>query len=220
MKRERFSIEYPEIDIDFLLRDALVDSALTLMELEHRDERRRILDQPFIVHPIGAARIATKYPDESLVFNQSLALLHDVFDSKATPKHASMASLKENFGFDIALGVASLSKSKKLASKQLQREDYLKMRRQEEDPRVQFVAAADKIDNLRAAGSELEVVGPEFWTHFNGGREVYVQWPQDVLDAIRVSHTIDAHQILDEYEAEIEAFQRIVERVDMLNKAS
>ena len=220
MNRERFKIENPEIDIEFLVRSELVDAAFSLMVMAHEGEERRILKQPFIVHPIGAARIASRYPDQSLEYVQALALVHDVFDSKIARERVNYSQLKEAVGSDVAYGVLSASKAQNSSDKAAQRADFLKTRLTENDPRIQRAVCADKMDNLQAASQELMVVGDDFWRHFDGGREVYMQWPIDVLEAIRASRALDGHRILEDYQLEITAFHEVAASLDVPNKAS
>lgn len=220
MNRERFKIENPEIDIEFLVQSELVDAAFSLMVMAHEGEERRILKQPFIVHPIGAARIVSRYPDQHIEYTQALALVHDVFDSKIARERVTYSQLKETLGSDVAYGVLSASKAHNLSDKAAQRADFLKTRLTENDQRIQRAVCADKMDNLQAASRELMIVGNDFWRHFDGGREVYMKWPIDVLNAIRASHSLDGHKVLDDYQAEIDSFYEVVANVDVPNKAS
>lgn len=178
--------------------------------MAHEGEFRRIRQQPFIIHPVGVACIASEY--EPTDFVQAVSLLHDVRDQTIARERVSLKDLREQFGFDVSFAVVSLSKVVQPSwSDDDIKQQYLEVTRQETEPEIQLIRAADKIHNLESAIEELHLVQNAFWQHFKGGRSAYLQWPADVLMAIEHSGAIDGHEILRRYEATMHRFYEVAD---------
>ncbi len=179
--------------------------------MAHEGELRRIRKQPFITHPVGTARISSEY--DSSDFVQSVSLLHDIVDQPGARERLPLSQVRLELGLDTVLAIASLSKTLKPMTIHEVRLDYLKQAREETDPLTQIVRSADKIHNLESAIDEIRLVQGAFWRHFKGGKNAYLRWPADVLQAIESSGTIPGHEILKRYEDTIQRFYEIAEDV-------
>jgi (p)ppGpp synthase/HD superfamily hydrolase len=175
--------------------------------MAHEGELRKIRKQPFITHPVGSARIASEYDSSNFV--QIASLLHDVVDMPLARERLPLSEVRLEFGLDMVLAIASLSKTLKPMSDDAIKLDYLKTTQEEKDPLIQIVRSADKIHNLESAIEELQLVQGAFWRHFKGGRRAYLQWPADVLRAIEASGAIPDHEILRRYEDTMQRFYEI-----------
>jgi (p)ppGpp synthase/HD superfamily hydrolase len=182
-------------------------------EYAHIGQYRKIFGEPFLIHPIETTRIVSQYDRSD--YAQALSLLHDIVDIPEARLRLPLSEVRQEFDLELVFGISSLSKTLKPMSIDDVRLDYLQVTREEMDPRIQVVRSGDKISNLRSATVELSIVKSAFWRHFKGGRELYMQWPTDVLSAIKSSGVIDGHPIIDEYEEVFESFCRIVHDTKM-----
>ena len=176
----------------------------------HEGEFRRIRGEPFITHPVGVARIASEY--EPTDFIQAVSLLHDVRDQPLARERITLPELRQSFGFDISFAVVSLSKVLQPTWTDDEiKQQYIEMARQETEPEIQLIRAADKIHNLESAIEEVHLVQDAFWRYFKGGRDAYLRWPADVLRAIEESGALSGHEILARYEMTIQRFYQAAE---------
>jgi (p)ppGpp synthase/HD superfamily hydrolase len=198
-------------DESFLNDSGSVKRARELAGMAHEGELRRIRKEPFITHPVGVARIASEY--DSSDFIQITSLLHDIIDHPIAHDRLPMADVREEFGFDVMVGIRSLSKTIRPVSLQEARLGYLLQTREETDPQIQLIRSADKIHNLESAIEEVQLVKKAFWRHFKGGKTAYLKWPSDVYDAIYDSGAISGHEILARYEETMQRFYETVKDV-------
>lgn len=179
--------------------------------MAHEGGLRKIRKEPFITHPVGTARIGSQYDKSDFV--QILSLFHDIIDHPVARDRLPMADVREEFGFDVMVGIRSLSKTIKPVSLKEARLGYLLQSREETDPQIQLVRSADKIHNLESAIEEVQLVKKAFWRHFKGGKTAYLQWPSDVYDAIHDSGALSGHDILARYDETMRRFYETVEDV-------
>ncbi len=130
----------------------------------HYGQFRKGTNIPYIVHPLGVAKILI----ENNCSNEVIVagVLHDVLEDTSV----TYENLKESFGVKIAEIVKGVTEPDKSASwfcRKLHTVEYL-----ETAPwNVLLVACADKLDNTRAMRADYKKEGEGFWKRFNASKE-------------------------------------------------
>ncbi len=105
-------------------------------------------------------------------------MLHDVPEDTAI----SLAALRAEFGEHIAMIVGYCTEDKTKdweARKQQMIESFCRA-----PLAVKFVAAADKLDNLRSIVAEHQNAGEQVWARFNRGREQQAWFYRSITQSI------------------------------------
>ena len=181
-------------------RGELVFAALDLAVRAHRGQFRKGTDLPYIIHPLNVAKIliAAGGSDEVV----SAGMLHDVLEDTNT----SLDEIRERCGGRVAELVNALSeppKSEPWETRKQHTLDHLRTASVE----VLLIAAADKLDNIRAMGEDLEKSGDGLWSRFNRPREQQ-RWYYQALADIFVARITDGAGA-----AMVKEFLREVEKV-------
>ena len=135
---------YPSADL------ADVERAFALAVEAHKDQRRAS-GEPYVTHPIAAARILAEMGLDPVAI--VAALLHDV------PEDTELAlpDIEERFGPDVAHlvdGVTKLSRFSTHSHEQQQAENIRKMfLAMADDIRVVLIKLADRLHNMRTLGA-------------------------------------------------------------------
>jgi (p)ppGpp synthase/HD superfamily hydrolase len=147
-------------------------AALAYASQLHQDDVRKSTGIPYVTHLLGVCAIVlTNGGSETEAI---AALLHDAAeDQGGEPQLDRIGAL---FGADVAAivrgcsdSLVDTSRGAKKAPWRERKRAYLEHLRAENDPAVLLVAAADKLDNLRALVRDLGTHGAALWTHFAGG---------------------------------------------------
>src|ERR671937_2103097 len=143
----------------------LVTRAFRFAAKAHEGQQRRS-GEPFIMHPIGVAKICAQLRlDEQTL---AAALLHDVAEDTAT----ELDDVRGEFGDEVAQlvdGVTKLTRVQFQSREQAEAENYRKMVvAMAHDVRVILVKLADRLHNMRTA---------EFW-----GRQKQIQKAKETLE--------------------------------------
>src|SRR5919201_6313735 len=125
----------------------LVTRAFRFAAKAHEGQQRRS-GEPFIMHPIGVAKICAQLRlDEQTL---AAALLHDVAEDTAT----ELDDVRGEFGDEVAQlvdGVTKLTRVQFQSREQAEAENYRKMVvAMSEDVRVILIKLADRLHNMRA----------------------------------------------------------------------
>jgi GTP pyrophosphokinase len=161
--------------------DALVFAA-TL----HASQTRKVSGEPYLAHLLGTAAIVLDYggdEDEAIA-----ALLHDAVEDQGGPK--ARAEIVARFGgrvAEIVEGCTDTDVFPKPPWRQ-RKEAYLENLRTA-GPSVRLVAAADKLNNLRALTREYRRMGEDLWRHFSGGREGTLWYHRTVAEILATGET-------------------------------
>src|SRR4051795_3768588 len=126
-----------------------VERAVGFAAERHADQVRKS-GEPYVVHPLGVARICAELRAETPVI--VAALLHDTVEDTET----TLEEIAAEFGDDVALlvdGVTKLSRIHFDSREQAQAESYRKMvLSMARDVRVVIVKLADRLHNMRTLG--------------------------------------------------------------------
>ncbi len=130
--------------------DTVADRARLAFAAERHAEQMRKSGEPYVVHPLGVARICAELRAETPVI--VAALLHDTVEDTDT----TIEEIAAEFGDDVALlvdGVTKLSRIHFDSREQAQAESYRKMvLSMARDVRVVIVKLADRLHNMRTLG--------------------------------------------------------------------
>ncbi|MCS7018390.1 MAG: HD domain-containing protein [Cytophagales bacterium] len=122
--------------------------ALALAGEAHASQKIPGLERPYLEHVIGVTMEALRaaLTDESLNYNLIICcgLLHDVVEDTSV----SLTTIEEQFGTQVAQGVAALTKNGALP-KEKRMEDSLARILALGLPEIRIIKMADRCDNLR-----------------------------------------------------------------------
>jgi guanosine-3',5'-bis(diphosphate) 3'-pyrophosphohydrolase len=128
---------------------AAIERAFAFAAERHASQVRKS-GEPYVVHPLGVARICADLRAETPVI--VAALLHDTVEDTET----TLEEISAEFGDDVALlvdGVTKLSRIHFDSREQAQAESYRKMvLSMARDVRVVIVKLADRLHNMRTLG--------------------------------------------------------------------
>lgn len=154
---------------------------------------------PYIIHPLGVARILI----ESGCINKVIiaGILHDVVEDTSF----TLEDIQENFGEDVAGLVKCVTepdKSDTWENRKRQKIEYLKSA----SSRVLLVACADKLDNIRAIRQDYAREGESLWSHFGAPKEKQ-KWYYQSLAEVFANYTVgNAYgPLFKEFISEVEA---------------
>lgn len=144
------------------------EKALAFAARAHRavKQERKGTDFPYIAHPIRVAEILDRFGcDEDVIV---AGFLHDTIeDANVTEDEISTA-----FTPRIAALVAAVSEQDKSLPWKTRKQHTIEHLEGESDPQVLALAAADKLDNVRAITDTLRHLGPEkTWALFNAKQQ-------------------------------------------------
>lgn len=140
-----------------------VYDAIQFAARAHRGQVRKANGVPYIVHPLGAARLLIEYGcthEEAVV----AAILHDVVEDT----DATLEELRVEFGSTVADFVEALSEPDKSAPWEARKRHTIHTLK-EAPQAVLLVSCADKLDNLSSIAQDVDVRGDEAWSAFKRG---------------------------------------------------
>lgn len=128
-------------------------------------QERKGTDFPYIAHPVRVAEILDRFEcNEDVIV---AGFLHDTVEDA----NVGEEEIGETFGPRIANLVSSVSEPDKSLSWKTRKRHTIEHLEQEQDPDVLALAAADKLDNVRAITDTLRHLGQEqTWALFKGGK--------------------------------------------------
>ena len=139
--------------------NALRNQALQFAVMVHGNQVRKGNEHiPYVFHPVDVANEVIYYsglPIPELELASTIALLHDTVEDTV----ATIKDIEQQFGIEVALGVAALTKDNSLQSNEVSKLESLRenlLRLKEMPHYVQAVKLADRISNLKSF--------PAMWT--------------------------------------------------------
>lgn len=183
----------------------MIDRALALAAIVHRDQRRKGTDVPYIVHPAAVALILQRHGcAEAVVI---AGILHDVVEDAGI----SLDQIRREFGDQVADIVAAVSERKRAADGSVRSWEERKQEGlallQRAGAEAALVKAADTIHNIRSISADLEQFGPDVWARFKRGPESQRWLYRQTLEVCRA--ILHDHLIVQEFENELQRLERI-----------
>lgn len=176
----------------------ILEKALRLSALAHKNQTRKGTPVPYIIHPVMVAHLLQKYGASDTVI--AAALVHDVLED--TP--ITLDELRSELGEDIAHIVELLSEDKSLPWKERKNAYKENVRTGGED--VQVVSLGDKVHNLASLLDEYEERGEELWSVFNASKEDKLWFEEEML---KVFSDLP-HPLVEEYRALVGRLRALV----------
>lgn len=165
---------------------AMIDLALEVAAVAHRDQVRKGTDVPYISHPAAVGVMLTEAGcDEEVV---AAGILHDTVED--TP--VTLGDVRRLFGGRVAAIVEGCSEPDKGApweERKIHTLEHLRTAPWE----VRTVSCADKLHNARTMLAEYERQGEALWSRFKRGRaeqEWYYRGLVEVLCDVQTGREI------------------------------
>lgn len=159
----------------------LVERALRVSAVCHREQHRKASDLPYITHPMGVAMILARdgFEDEHIL---AAALLHDVVEDTS----CTLEELAAEFPAEVITYVAALTERKRdtggqKRSWQDRKTEHLEHIAAAPLP-ARAIALADKLHNLGAMVYDLET-GSELWSRFGAPAERIIWYNHSMIAA-------------------------------------
>lgn len=155
--------------------------AIELAARAHRGQVRKSTGVPYLVHPLGVARLLIEHGlEEEVVI---AGVLHDVVED--TP--VTLEELEASFGARVARLVSALSEPDKSAPWEARKRHTLEVLR-EVPLEVVLASCADKLDNLRALEQDLARLGEALWASFKRGRAEQAWYYRGLAEVFQARH--------------------------------
>ena len=142
-----------------------IEKAVLFATKAHAGQLRKGSEKPYILHPMEAMAIVTKYTDDEDVI--AAAVLHDTVEDTTV----TLERLEKEFGPRVAALVASVTEDKKkdlpAESTWLERKQEAILHLETASHETKLLCLADKYSNLRDMYDDIEDFGSEYWQLFN-----------------------------------------------------
>ncbi len=142
----------------------MIEDAIYFATTAHAGQKRKGTDIPYVLHPLEAAAIATRF-----TYNETLvcaAILHDVVEDTEIP----LKVIEKRFGTQVANLVAAESEDKTKTWKE-RKQATIDHMAETPDENIRIVALCDKLANIRAIRSDQITLGEGVWKRFNSSKE-------------------------------------------------
>ena len=177
----------------------IIEKALRVALVAHKDQKRKGEDIPYIIHPFMVALKlqSHNFPD----FVVASALVHDVIEDSDYPKRKIGTELGKKV-LDINL---PLTHDNRLPWHE-RKAEYIKQIKNSNDY-TKAVVIADKIHNLESLLILYTKIKDKTWAHFKGGKKNVFWFHKEVYKNIKKTWQ---HPLLDNYKKlinQLEALQ-------------
>lgn len=177
----------------------LVERAMRLAAIAHKDQVRKEGNLPYITHPVMVALLLTRHGFDDTVI--AAALVHDTVEDTGVTD----IDLRRELGEEVADTVAFLTHNDAL-SWEGKKSKYIESIRSASEG-AKAVATADKIHNAESLLAAYAEQGPELWKLFNAGREKKLWFENAMLAMLQESWK---HSLVDEYEVLVRKMNALV----------
>lgn len=176
-----------------MLLNPRIQKAIYIATHQHRDQKRKIKDLPYIVHPFSVAWLLSEYTnDEDTI---CAALLHDVIEDT---EGYSFENMETDFGKKVVQIVKDVTEDKSLPWQERKEKyiDHLKNAL----PESLILCAADKVHNLASLSGEIEEKGSLDWSKFRSYEETMWYYESVYVELSKLPNNMD---LLSKYQAEL-----------------
>jgi len=126
----------------------------------HRGQVRKGSGAPYIIHPLGVARILIEHQSAQEIV--IAGLLHDVVEDT----EFGLCDIERDFGVDVAGLVEAASEPDHHAAWEERKAHTIRYLETAAEQAL-WVVCADKLDNARSLREDQERLGEEVWSRFN-----------------------------------------------------
>ena len=175
----------------------MIFKAIEFAVRAHCGQYRKGTKIPYIVHPLGVAKILIEYgcPDHVVI----AGILHDTVED--TP--VTLDEIKQTFGWDVADLVEAASEPDKTDTWENRKKHTIGMLKNMSKEAI-ILALADKLDNIRAIREDYERCGEALWRRFNRPRDQQKWYYENLAAAFTDSLTDErSRNLLDLFKAEV-----------------
>lgn len=145
------------------MNEDLISKALKIALEEHKTQRRKIKDMPFVIHPISVGNILIGEDATSEII--AAGFLHDcVEDTRYT-----LGDVENDFNLEVRKLVEFATEDMNLSW--IERKNLMIDKCKTCDEDFLLLEFADKLSNLESLYFEVEEFGPEILTKFSGSLE-------------------------------------------------
>jgi len=181
----------------------LFDRAMNYAIEKHSGQTRKLIQTPYILHPMEVASIVGTMTDD--LETLSACVLHDTVEDT----DATLEEIEALFGKRVMLIVMTETEEKRpgipaAQTWKLRKEETLNMLQNTKDPAVKMLWLGDKVSNLRSFARELRAQGDSLWLQLNQKNPAEHEWYYRSIGA--------ALSDLKEYDAYLE-YMELVDRV-------
>lgn len=154
----------------------------------HSNQKRKLDDTPYVVHPIEVGVLLAKYGcDEDTIV---AGILHDTVEDTCL----SLDAIEKTFGKRVALLVSYCTEMDKSLDWHSRKKDYLKQLRNAPQEAL-LIVAADKVSNLSGL---LESQSINVWQFFNADYPSQKWYYEAILTTLSPINTHPLYHSLDE----------------------
>jgi (p)ppGpp synthase/HD superfamily hydrolase len=160
----------------------MIFKAIEFATRAHSGQFRKGTKIPYIVHPLGVAKILIEYgyPEHLIV----AGILHDTVEDTSV----TLEQINEIFGSavsDLVKTASEPDKSDTWENRKKHTIEHLKTLPHE----AVILALTDKLDNIRAIREDYERYGEDLWSRFNRPREQQKWYYESLVSVISVRLT-------------------------------
>ena len=180
------------------MHSVLIERALAIAAVAHKDQVRKEGATPYIVHPVMVALdLHTRGFSETVV---AAALVHDVLEDT----DFSEKELQEALGEEVMEIVRAVTNDDALSWEDKKKKYIETVRAGTEGAKA--VATADKLHNARSLLKAHAEQGDALWEHFNAGKEKKFWFEDAMLQMLKESWD---NPLVNEYEALVEKLRAL-----------
>lgn len=172
----------------------LINLAMEVAALAHKDQKRKGTDLPYIIHPLAVGVILAKagYDDEII----AAGILHDTVEDTGV----ALRDILNQFGPRVAELVEGASEPDK-SLPWIRRKEHMIHFLKTAPLDVRAVVCADKLHNIQSIRRDLIFLGEGQWKRFRRGREEQGWYYRNVAKSLGYEGRFE---LLDELEFEID----------------
>lgn len=145
---------------------SLFDDALRFAIEKHSGQTRRMVNVPYILHPMEVATIIGTMTDDEEVL--AAAVLHDTVEDT----DATIEEIRQRFGKRVSLLVLTETEDKREGQDptktwEIRKEESLLILQNTKDIGVKMLWLGDKLSNMRSFYREYQRFGDNLWQNFH-----------------------------------------------------